>query len=88
MMKMMKLINVRRSRSFAIRLLAALLLALPAVAQTPAAQPVEMADALRTDGKIWVVAGVFAIVTLGVLLYLFRLESKVKEMEQRLGKND
>lgn len=54
------------------------------MAQASTAQPnVEMADSLRADGKIWVVAGVFAIVTLGMLLYLFRLESKVTGLEKR-----
>ena len=61
--------------------------ALTAFAQAPAAQPaVEMADTLRADGKIWVVVGVFAIVTLGVLLYLFRLESHVTKLEKRMRK--
>ena len=59
--------------------------ALAAFAQAPAAQPaIEMADTLRADGKIWVVAGVFAIVTLGVLLYLFRLEGHVTKLEKRM----
>ncbi len=61
------------------------LLAFPAWAQAPTAQPaVEMADALRADGKIWVVAGVFAIITLGMLVYLFRLEGKVTRLEKRM----
>ena len=51
------------------------------------APPVEMADAMRADGKIFVVAGVFGIITLGVLVYLFRLEGKVTRLEKRL-KND
>ena len=81
--------GVDTKRRLVFTLIAGLLLVLPGLAQTGAAPPaVEMADTLRADGKIWVVAGVFAIVTLGVLLYLFRLESKVKELEQRLGKND
>ncbi len=65
----------------------ALLLALvtTAGAQTPAAPAVEMADALRADGKIWVVAGVFAIVTLGILSYLFRLDRQLTQLEKRVG---
>lgn len=63
--------------------------ALAAFAQAPAAQPtVEMADTLRADGKIWVVVGVFAIVTLGVLLYLFRLEGHVTKLEKRMRKEE
>ena len=65
--------------------LTALAAAPAAFAQTPAAAPaVEMADTLRHDGKIWVVAVVFAIVTLGTLLYLFRLESKLTKLEKRM----
>ncbi|MBC7449580.1 MAG: CcmD family protein [Hymenobacteraceae bacterium] len=57
----------------------------PAFGQVAGAPPtVEMADALRADGKIWVVAGVFAIITLGVLVYLFRLEGKVTTLEKRV----
>ena len=67
-------------------LAAALGLSWPGWAQTTV-PPVEMADAMRADGKIWVVAGVFAIVTLGTLLYLLRLERKVKELEKRVRGN-
>ena len=77
-----------RSWSFAVRLLLLGLLAGPAFAQAPASQAVEMADALRADGKIWVVVGVFAIVTLGVLIYIFRLESKVTKLEERMRKQE
>ncbi len=68
---------------FSLTLLVGLLLAVPSFAQT-AAQPVEMADAMRADGKIWVVAGVFGIISLGMLVYLFRLESKVTKLEKRM----
>ena len=77
---------IRKMRSkFWLLLAVARLPTLVATAQAPAAQPaVEMADALRADGKIWVVVGVFALITLGVLFYLFRLDGKVTELERRV----
>lgn len=56
----------------------------PGAASAAAPPAVEMADSLRADGKIWVVAGVFAIVMLGMLVYLLRLESKVGKLEKRM----
>ncbi len=81
---------IKKMRSkFWLLLAVALLPTLVASAQAPAARPaVEMADALRADGKIWVVVGVFAIITLGVLLYLFRLEGKVTKLEKRMRNED
>ncbi|WP_229235902.1 CcmD family protein [Dyadobacter tibetensis] len=45
---------------------------------------VTMADQMRADGKIWVVVGVIAIVFLGIVVNLFRLEMKVRRMEKDL----
>lgn len=51
-------------------------------------QGVEMADLMRSNGKIYVVVGVILIIFSGILLYLFqtgkkvdRLEKKIKELE-------
>ena len=44
--------------------------------------PVEMADTLRSNGKIYVVVVVLVIVLLGVLGYLFFLERKVARLEK------
>jgi uncharacterized integral membrane protein len=43
---------------------------------------VEMADALRQEGKFWVVVCVIAVVTAGILLYLFMLDKKVTKLEK------
>ncbi len=64
--------------------LLALLVGGAAYAQGTAQPPVEMADTLRADGKIWVVVGVMTIVTLGVLTYLVRLDGKVGKLEKRV----
>ena len=44
--------------------------------------PVEMADRLRADGKIYVVVVVLLVVLVGVLLYLIRLDSKISRVEK------
>ncbi|WP_461490480.1 CcmD family protein [Pontibacter sp. HJ8] len=50
-----------------------------------AAQPdVEMADALRQDGKIYVVVVVLLTVLAGVLFYLISLDRKVSRLEKQL----
>ncbi|GAO41221.1 CcmD family protein [Flavihumibacter petaseus] len=64
-----------------------LLLLLPAghlLAQNPAADgPVQMADGLRADGKIWVVVAVFFTIVAGLILYLIRLDRKISQLEQK-----
>ena len=45
---------------------------------------VEMADQLRADGKIYVVVGVVLIVLVGVLVYLVRLDGKIRKIEKEL----
>lgn len=46
------------------------------------AQP-EMADALRADGKIYVVVLVLATIFAGIFLYLIRLDRKVSQLENK-----
>jgi bacteriorhodopsin len=43
---------------------------------------VEMADGLRQEGKFWVVVCVIALVTAGILFYLFMLDRKVSKLEK------
>lgn len=50
-----------------------------------AQQPVEMADQLRADGKIWVVVAVIAIVFVGIVVYLVRLDSKIGKLEREVN---
>jgi hypothetical protein len=42
----------------------------------------EMADAMRSDGKIYVVVAIIAIVLAGLIFYLFTIEKKVKKLEK------
>ena len=41
-----------------------------------------MADQFRADGKIRVVVGVIVIIFIGLLVYMIRLDRKVKKMEE------
>jgi uncharacterized membrane protein len=44
---------------------------------------VEMADALRSDGKIYVVVAVIVIILLGLLIYLFTIDRRLKMLEKK-----
>ena len=45
-------------------------------------EPAEMADALRRDGKIYVVVAVVVTILLGLFLYVFALDRKISRMEK------
>ncbi len=44
---------------------------------------VEMADALRSNGKIYVVVGCIVIILVGLLVYLFTLDKRLKMLEKK-----
>jgi len=46
------------------------------------AQPVEMADGMRSSGKIYVVVITIAIVFAGLALYLFTMDRRLKQIEK------
>lgn len=49
---------------------------------------VEMADKLRSDGKIYVVVTCIVIILLGLLAYLFAIDKRLKKIEkENLDKN-
>jgi CcmD family protein len=45
---------------------------------------VEMADTLRANGKIYNVVAVIGIVFIGIALYLFYIDRRVKKIEDKL----
>jgi CcmD family protein len=45
-------------------------------------KPVEMADTMRSNGKIYVVVAVLTIIFLGIILYILRLEKRIKQLEK------
>ncbi|QCK13446.1 CcmD family protein [Mangrovivirga cuniculi] len=49
--------------------------------EVPVNSDVAMADALRADGKIYVVVAVLLIILVGLFAYLFRVERKIKKLE-------
>jgi CcmD family protein len=46
------------------------------------AQRVEMADALRSSGKIYVVVVTIAIIFVGLAIYLFSIDRRLKKIEK------
>jgi hypothetical protein len=48
----------------------------------------EMADVMRSEGKIYVVVGIILIVLTGLVAYLFILDRKVKKLENLLAERN
>lgn len=72
-----------RNKVFPTLKIKAVLLALvlfPALSH--AAEPVEMADTMRSNGKIYVVVLVLSTIFLGIILTLVYLERKIKKLEK------
>jgi uncharacterized membrane protein len=44
---------------------------------------VEMADALRGSGKIYVVVAVMALLFLALFIYLFTIDKKISKLEKK-----
>jgi tellurite resistance protein TehA-like permease len=44
---------------------------------------IEMADALRSSGKIYVVVACIVIILVGLLAYLFAIEKRLKLLEKK-----
>lgn len=63
-----------------IALLIFLLSFVTAFAQQP--QAVEMADALRSSGKIYVVIATIVIIFIGLAIYLFTIDRRLKKIEK------
>lgn len=46
-------------------------------------QPVEMADTMRSSGKIYVVVAVIAVIFVGLAIYLFSIDRRLKKIEKQ-----
>ncbi|WP_183560186.1 CcmD family protein [Mucilaginibacter sp. SP1R1] len=46
------------------------------------AQQVEMADAMRSSGKIYVVIATISIIFAGLAIYLFSIDRRLKKIEK------
>jgi len=51
-----------------------------------AQQDVEMADTMRSNGKIYVVVAVIAVVLIGLIIYLLNLDRKLTRLEKEIKK--
>jgi CcmD family protein len=54
------------------------------MAQGDTTRPVEMADGLRANGKIYVVVLVLVTILAGVLFYVVRLDRKISRLEKEI----
>ena len=63
----------------------ALLSFLPSMAQdTMQGGGIEMADAMRSSGKIYVVVAVLALIMTGLFIYLAGLDRKIRKFEKEI----
>lgn len=67
------------------RIISLSLLLLSAV--TGYAQEVEMADTMRSEGKIYVVVAILTVILVGLIGYLILLDRKVNRLERKLDEN-
>ncbi len=51
-----------------------------------AAQDVEMADTMRSNGKIYVVVAIALVILIGLIGYLIFIDKKVSGLEKRITK--
>lgn len=68
-------------KKLAFTLIIAFLYATQTFAQS--VEKVEMADALRSSGKIYVVVAVASVIFIGLALYLFSIDNRLKKIEKR-----
>lgn len=52
------------------------------------AQPVEMADRMRADGKIYVVVAILSLILVGLLAYVFTTDRKITRLEKKITDKD
>ncbi len=71
---------MRNKSSYILLISMALLSAFNGFAQE--AQAAEMADTMRSNGKIYVVIAVILTILAGLILYLVRLDRKISKLEK------
>ncbi|MGY4384578.1 CcmD family protein [Pedobacter sp. UYP24] len=65
------------------KLLMAFLLIISSVSVFAQDGGIEMADAMRSNGKIYVVVVCIVIILVGLLSYLFSLDKRLKKLEKK-----
>ena len=48
-----------------------------------AQESIEMADQMRSEGKIYVVVAVLVVILIGLFIYLFTIDKKVSQLEKK-----
>lgn len=48
-------------------------------------KPVEMADGMRSNGRIYVVVAVVLTIFAGIIIYLIRLDKKISKLEKNIN---
>jgi hypothetical protein len=69
------------------RIILLLFTLIPSLSIAQGNQTVEMADAFRQDGKIYVVVLGLVIILTGVVLFLVKVDRKLTRMERKNGKD-
>jgi hypothetical protein len=80
-MKKLTYLSARFNKKLFSTLLALFMLGAPLMAQNE----VEMADTLRSEGKIYVVVAILLLILLGLLAYVFAMDRKVSALEKKLN---
>lgn len=65
-----------------IKRIALLLVVLLSTLVSQAQEKVEMADTMRSNGRIYVVVAVVVTILLGLILYVARLDRKISKLEK------
>lgn len=65
------------------KIIFALMLLLSSVQLFAQTGQVEMADAMRSNGKIYVVVVCIVVILAGLLVYLFSLDKRLKKIEKK-----
>jgi heme/copper-type cytochrome/quinol oxidase subunit 2 len=73
---------IRKMKNFANLFFLLFFLSIQAVSAQ--GQQPEMADVMRSNGKIYVVVAIILIVLLGLFAFLFALERKIRRLENKL----
>lgn len=63
-----------------------MLIILSLFSQVLLAQEVEMADTMRSEGKIYVVVAILVLILAGLIGYLITIDKKVSNLEKRIPK--
>jgi CcmD family protein len=60
-----------------------LILSFSAISFAQSTSGVEMATELRSSGKIYVVVAVIAVIFIGIAIYLFSIDNRLKKIERQ-----